>query len=289
MLIDWFTVIAQIINFLILLFLLHRFLYKPILKTVDKRKDQMEARWHAAEEEKQTAHAEAEKHRKAQRELEAQREHILSEAKAKADEIHRSELRQAREEIAQKREQWQRALENEQSSIMANLQAEFGQQIVAVLQRILHDIANRDLEQQAVKTFQQKLHELDDETRQAIAEAFAHHDQPVTIQSGHDLPESDQDALRQTLHETNLLNGQPIHFDVSPDLLFGIRLQNPAYNLAWNAEDVFDALLDEGAPVRAFRERDTRYPRLSDGGGCDEYRREHQQNPDQARPIHVLE
>jgi len=242
MLIDWFTVIAQIINFLILLFLLHRFLYKPILKTIDKRKDQMEARWHAAEAEKQTAQAEAEKHRQAQRDLEEQREHILLEAKAQADEIHRNELQQARDEIAQKRQQWLRALENEQESVMATLQTEFGQHIVAIVRRILRDVANRDLEQQAVKTFQQKLHELDDDTRRAIADAFAHPDQPVTIQSGHELPESDQAALRQTLRETNVLNGQPIHFDVSPDLLFGIRLQNPAYDLAWNAEDYLEDL-----------------------------------------------
>jgi len=35
--INWFTVIAQIINFFILVWLLKRFLYKPILKAIDER------------------------------------------------------------------------------------------------------------------------------------------------------------------------------------------------------------------------------------------------------------
>ncbi|HUS95178.1 MAG TPA: ATPase, partial [Hyphomicrobiaceae bacterium] len=35
--IDWFTVIAQLFNFLILVWLLKRFLYKPILNALDAR------------------------------------------------------------------------------------------------------------------------------------------------------------------------------------------------------------------------------------------------------------
>ena len=37
MLIDWFTVGAQIVNFLILVWLLKRYLYKPILSTIEER------------------------------------------------------------------------------------------------------------------------------------------------------------------------------------------------------------------------------------------------------------
>ncbi len=37
MLIDWFTVVAQAINFLILVWLLQRFLFKPILGAIDER------------------------------------------------------------------------------------------------------------------------------------------------------------------------------------------------------------------------------------------------------------
>ena len=37
MLIDWFTVAAQAVNFLILVWLLKRFLYKPVLAAIDER------------------------------------------------------------------------------------------------------------------------------------------------------------------------------------------------------------------------------------------------------------
>ena len=40
MLIDWFTVVAQLINFLVLVWLLQRFLFKPVKAIVAKRKEE---------------------------------------------------------------------------------------------------------------------------------------------------------------------------------------------------------------------------------------------------------
>ena len=43
MLIDWFTVGAQAVNFLILVWLLRRFLYQPILRAIDTREQRIAA------------------------------------------------------------------------------------------------------------------------------------------------------------------------------------------------------------------------------------------------------
>jgi len=59
MLIDWFTVGAQIVNFLILVWLLKHFLYKPILDAIDAREKRIAAELADADAKK----AEAEKER----------------------------------------------------------------------------------------------------------------------------------------------------------------------------------------------------------------------------------
>ncbi|MDP3428826.1 MAG: F0F1 ATP synthase subunit B, partial [Desulfomicrobium sp.] len=41
MLIDWFTVGAQVVNFLVLVWLMKRFLYKPILGAIDAREERI--------------------------------------------------------------------------------------------------------------------------------------------------------------------------------------------------------------------------------------------------------
>jgi F-type H+-transporting ATPase subunit b len=59
MLIDWFTVGAQIVNFLILVWLLKHFLYKPILDAIDAREKKIAAELADAD----TKRTEAEKER----------------------------------------------------------------------------------------------------------------------------------------------------------------------------------------------------------------------------------
>ncbi len=58
MLIDWFTVFAQIINFLILVFLLKRFLYEPIISAMDEREEKIALRMQAAEQKRNEAEQE---------------------------------------------------------------------------------------------------------------------------------------------------------------------------------------------------------------------------------------
>ena len=46
---DWFTFIAQLINFALLLVLLRVFLYRPVLDVMEQREKQLTDLWQAAE------------------------------------------------------------------------------------------------------------------------------------------------------------------------------------------------------------------------------------------------
>src|SRR5689334_1065054 len=100
MLINWFTVVAQAINFLILVWLLKRFLYKPILHAIDEREKRIATQLAQAEAKK----AEAQKERdgfqrknevfdqeraallkKVEDEAGAERQRLLDEARKDAD------------------------------------------------------------------------------------------------------------------------------------------------------------------------------------------------------------
>ena len=85
MLIDWFTVAAQSINFLLLVWLLKRFLYKPILSAMDSREQRIAAQLHDAEAQKQEAEAQSESLRAASAEFERQKQALFDQAKADAE------------------------------------------------------------------------------------------------------------------------------------------------------------------------------------------------------------
>lgn len=113
--IDWWTLALQAVNFLVLVWLLWRFLYRPVRDVIEKRKELAEQAF--AEAAKKEAEAEAARQhfeegraglaqerqdmlKKMHEELEAERRKVLDEARREADEL----LGTARETIDEERE-----------------------------------------------------------------------------------------------------------------------------------------------------------------------------------------
>src|ERR1700687_1327815 len=85
MLIDWFTVGAQTLNFIILVWLLKRFLYKPILNAVDAREKRIAAELADADAKKAEAQKEGDECQHRNEEFDQQRAALLSKATDEAN------------------------------------------------------------------------------------------------------------------------------------------------------------------------------------------------------------
>src|SRR5271165_4865540 len=84
MLIDWFTVGAQVLNFLILVWLLKHFLYKPILNAVDAREKRIAAELADADAKKTEAQKERDEFQHKNEVFDQQRAALLSKATEEA-------------------------------------------------------------------------------------------------------------------------------------------------------------------------------------------------------------
>ncbi len=108
MLIDWFTVGAQAINFIILVWLLKRFLYKPILDAVDAREKRVATELADADAKKAEAKKERDEFQHKNEEFDQQRAALLSkateEAKAERQRLL-GEARQAADALSAKRQE----------------------------------------------------------------------------------------------------------------------------------------------------------------------------------------
>ena len=85
MLINWFTVAAQIVNFLILVALLKHFLYGPIVAAMTAREGKIAAQLTEAREKRQQAEQEEASLRQKIREIGEQRQAMLTEAGHQAE------------------------------------------------------------------------------------------------------------------------------------------------------------------------------------------------------------
>jgi F-type H+-transporting ATPase subunit b len=231
-LIDWFTVAAQIVNFLILVFLLKRFLYGPIIRAMDERQAQIEADLAAAERKRQEAGQEIETYRQKNREIEAQREKLLRQAAGEADEERKRLVHAAREEADESRSRWRKGIEQEKAAFLRELRQRAGQETYAALRRALADLADVELEERITAVFIGRLEQLSPEDRAVFDGRSA------TVETAFDLPDAARERLRAALNDLTA----DLQFKRNPDLLCGLELKASGHKIAWSLQSYLDEL-----------------------------------------------
>ena len=154
--IDWRLIIWQFVNFTVLLLILWRFAYKPILAALKKRSDTVERSWVQAKEiEERLAKAKSEYDR-VLREGEARATAILGEATAGAKKIAEETLAESRAQAARTLEAGKALLDEERARMIADAGKELGSLITLAVEKILEDAApkvdTKTLVEKAMKT-----------------------------------------------------------------------------------------------------------------------------------------
>ena len=161
MIIDWFTVGAQALNFLILVWLMKRFLYKPILHAIDEREKRIATELADADAKKAEAQKERDEFQHKNEEFEQQRAALLSKAADEAKAERQRLLDEARKESDALRARWQEALRNEQLSLSAELTRRTQEEVFAITRKTLADLATTSLEERLSEVFIRRLREMD--------------------------------------------------------------------------------------------------------------------------------
>jgi F-type H+-transporting ATPase subunit b len=107
---DWFTTVAQIVNFLILVALLKRFLYGPIVRAMDSRAAHIAARVREAEDKLAVAEQQTTLYHDRLHELDARRDALLMQAREEAEAQRQHLLEQARQDVQQAQARWRTVL-----------------------------------------------------------------------------------------------------------------------------------------------------------------------------------
>ncbi len=241
MLIDWFTVGAQALNFLILVWLMRRFLYQPILHAIDQREQRIAAELAAADAQKAEAlqiRAEFE-HKK--NELDQQRAALLQQAveTAQAEAQRLSEAaRQAADALRVQRLQ---TLRNEVHNLNLEISRGMQREIFAIARKTLADLADTALEERLAAVFTRRLAEMPAPDRQGFAEALKMTKEPALLRCAFDLPPEQRATLQNALNESFAAD-IAIRFETAPDLIGGIELSANGWKLAWNMADYLESL-----------------------------------------------
>jgi len=235
--IDLFTLVAQILNLLILLFLLRKFLYLPVLKAVEARQKLIADEINSAEQARQKA-AEAEKNSLAQAQrLEAQKQKILEKAHEDAA-ILANELKlEIESEYRQKRKIINDKLVSEQKNFDLAIQKSAAEYFAQFAHKALSQIAGTDLNEAAITQFMQNLKNLSLAEQKKYAEAF-NNKKSIEVQTALPLSDAQKTKLEQFLRKQwNLPETVRFKYEQKAELICGLCVAANEQLVAWNFEN----------------------------------------------------
>src|SRR5690554_2955493 len=155
--IDWFTVIAQLVNFLILVWLLQRFLYKPVLNAVDERERKIASQLADAANKKSEARSEKELFIQKNEQFDREHASQLKEVQQRVEAEQKRLYEEARKESHALRLKLEESLKQQEQELKETLKRRTKEEVFAIAGKTLADLANADLEEQVVHVFMEKI------------------------------------------------------------------------------------------------------------------------------------
>ncbi len=272
MLIDWFTVGAQALNFLILVWLLKRFLYQPILHAIDAREKRIAAELADADAKKAEAQKERDEFQRKNEEFDRQRADLLSKATDEAKAERQRLIDEARKAADALSAQRQESLRNDTLNLRQALGRRTQEEVFAIARKTLSDLASSSLEEGVGEVFIRRLRAMDGPTKFSFAEALKIAVDPALVRSAFDLPAEQRETIQKALNETFSADVR-VRFETKPDLVCGIELTTNGQKLAWTIADYLASLekgvgelLEEKDKPEAKAEPETNQPKSVSNG-----------------------
>ena len=229
---DWFMLLAQLLNFILLLALLRIFLYRPILNVMEGREARIAENWSEAERVREEARQEAQDLARERQRLAQTRRDRLAEIEREAAVLREERLEEAQLEADQLRARLADAIERERNEALELLARKSVSLLAAELQAALHDLADANLQSQSLQVFLRRLGNLDHAVKSRIAGAG----DPGVVTTAFELQSGEREELARAVRGLTGSSRDP-RFSVDPRLLFGGTLTAAGTRIGVSARD----------------------------------------------------
>ena len=240
---DWWTLALQTVNFAVLVWLLHRFLYRPVLRAIDARRDEIARQYAAA------AAAEAQAREKvaavaAERQaIAGEREAMLGAAAAQANEVGETIRAKAKQEAGALLEDARRTLAQERDQALAEARRVALDLGVEAARRVLAEMPEVGSADAGIEPIERHLASLPKPEMDALLRQ-AGNGSGVRVVTATALPTASADVWRTRLQRT-LGAAVDVGFAVDPALISGAELHFPSAVLRFSGRSALAALREE--------------------------------------------
>jgi F-type H+-transporting ATPase subunit b len=234
--IDWWTLVLQTINVLVLIWILARFFFRPVVNIVAKRQEEANkllADAAAAREEAADARADADK---ARAEVGAERDRLIAEARKSAQIEKENLLAQSSQEIAKLHSEAEAAIARDRIAAEQVIIARASELSLEIAQRLLGRLPSRIALSVFLDRLCQELRALSSEERESFTSATAA-DHAIEVVTAVQLSKEETGHVHDAL-KAALGSDLPFEFRTDPALIAGIEVhsRNAIVRNSWRAD-----------------------------------------------------
>lgn len=233
--VDWITVIAQIANFLILVWLLKRFLYRPILDGIDAREAEIAQRMDEARRVRDRADAKQVEFANRLAKFESDQSKVLETTDAQAQAARQKMIVETREQLRVERTAFARDQQAEAKRYVAMLQKSGAEALLALTRKALVDLADQTFEERMVIQAGKQI----DASRGELLEAAAQAGEAVVTTR-----DVLSDPVRANLKDqiTSRLPNVTLRFTADPTQAPGLILRVGGVQVSWTVDSYIGEL-----------------------------------------------
>lgn len=241
MLIDWFTVGAQALNFVILVWLMKHFLYQPILNAIDAREKRIASEIAGADAKMAEAQKERTEFQRKNEEFDQERVSLLSKATDEAKAERQRLLDVAREAAEVSNAKRQETLRNEAHDLSQAIVRKTREEVFAIARKTLTDLATTSLEERMGEVFTRRLRDMNGQEKARLGAGLKSATDPVIVRSAFELPTRPREAIQSAINEAFSIE-VIVRFETASVLIGGIELSTNGQKVAWSIDGYLGSL-----------------------------------------------
>jgi len=233
MLIDWFTVGAQTVNFLILVWLLKHFLYKPILDAISTRETRIATELADADAKRSEAEKERSEFENKNKMFDQQKSARITKSVEEVNAERGRLLDQVKKDVSTIRVNQEGVLHDDQTRLKKEITLMAQAEVFEATRKTLADLSTVSLEERVGEVFIRRLRELDSKAKGLLGASLQNSSDSALVNSAFELPEEQKTAIQNALNET-FSTVVRIRFGQLQETICGIELTTGSQKLSWN-------------------------------------------------------
>lgn len=239
---DLVTFIAQIVNLFVLVWLLKRFLYRPILEVIEKRQQEIRDKVQAAEDVRLQSEKERKKWETEKQAYEAEHQKELNQITQELDEKRKEGLEEIKSSLQRQRLKMQNDLLAEMDALQIDIGHFIATDFIQLANQALRELSDCCPLDQAIRLFLDKLKKLEKKDINNINYILKKQN-VICVNSSNTLTNKQKEEITELIQKVFLLSKKhKIKFNVTSELILGLEMRIGDISIEWNLKAYLDTL-----------------------------------------------